>query len=87
MSYQRDPLDPLGANPVRRTHNNDERNEIRREQSSWGLVPAIAGFVLLLLLGFLVFSGDRTATPNRTTSTDTQTQTSTPKTTPTRPSN
>ena len=48
------------------------------------MVPAIFAVVLLVMFGIVIFSGNRTATPSRTTSTDTRTQTPI-KTTPTQP--
>jgi hypothetical protein len=42
--------------------------------------------VIIIALGVMLFvGGERTATPDRTTSTDVQTPASTPKTAPTQP--
>jgi hypothetical protein len=49
-------------------------------------MPGLLGLVIIIALGFMFFAGgDRTATPNRTTSTDVQTPATTPKTTPAQP--
>jgi hypothetical protein len=49
-------------------------------------MPGLIGLVIIIALGAMLFAGgDRTAPPDRTTSTDVQTPASTPKTTPTQP--
>ena len=92
MNMPRDPdeMDPRRADPLRQdpllgeTSSTAERNEIRRAESSWGMLPGILGLALIIALGFMLFAGsDRTATPKRTTSTDVQTPATTPKTGPT----
>ena len=49
------------------------------------MIPGIIGLALVVILGVLLFSGDRTTQPGRTTSTDIQTPSTTPKTTPSQP--
>ena len=89
MNLPRDPNDipPRPDDPGLQTTSTAERNEIRRQESTWGMIPGIIGLALVVMLGILLFSGDRTTEPGRTTSTDSQTQTpaTTPKTTPTQP--
>ena len=87
MTYPRDPneLPPQPDDPALETNSTAERNEIRRRESAWGMVPGIIGLVLVVMLGVLLFSGDRPTEPSRTTSTDTQTPSTTPKTTPSQP--
>jgi len=94
MNIPRDPneMDPRRADPLmqdpltRETNSTAERNEIRRQAKTWGLIPGIAGIVLLVALGFMLFAGgDRTPAPSRTTATDTRSPTTAPKTTPTQP--
>ena len=83
MNLSRDPneIDPHRADPRMA-----ERNEIRRAESSWGLLPGIVGIAIVLALGLMLFAGgDRTPAPSRTTTTDTQTPATTPKTAPTQP--
>jgi hypothetical protein len=89
MTYPREPNDipPRPDDVGLATNSTAERNEIRRQESAWGMVPGIIGLVLVVMLGILLFSGDRPAQPGRTTSTDTQTQSpaTTPKTAPSQP--
>jgi hypothetical protein len=94
MNLPRDPneIEPRGADPIMQeplageTNSAAERNEIRRSGDAWGLVPGLFGLVIIIALGVMIFAGgDRTATPDRTTSTDVQTPASTPKTAPTQP--
>jgi hypothetical protein len=97
MNLPRDPneIEPRGADPIMQepleplageTNSTAERNEIRRSADAWGLVPGLLGLVIIIALGVMIFAGgDRTATPDRTTSTDVQTPASTPKTAPTQP--
>jgi len=93
MNIPRDPndMDPRPVDPrhdplVGETNSTAERNEMRRAESTWGLIPGIVGIAIVLAIGFMLFaSGDRAPAPNRTTSTDTQTPATTPKTTPTQP--
>ena len=94
MNLPRDPneMDPRRADPLIQdplladTSSTAERNEIRRAESTWGMLPGLLGLVIIIALGFMFFAGsDRTATPNRTTSTDVQTPATTPKTTPAQP--
>jgi hypothetical protein len=87
MNYPRDPneLPPRPDDPGRETSTTAERNEIRRRESAWGMVPGIIGLALVIMLGVLLFAGDRTTQPGRTTSTDIQTPSTTPKTTPSQP--
>jgi len=94
MNLPRDPneMDPRRADPLMQdpllsdTSSTGERNEIRRAESTWGMLPGLLGLVIIIALGFMFFAGgDRTATPNRTTSTDVQTPATTPKTTPAQP--
>ncbi len=87
MTYPREPNDipPRPDDPGLRTDSTAERNEIRRQESAWGMIPGIIGIVLVLMLGILLFSGDRTREPGRTTSTDIQTPSTTPKTAPAQP--
>lgn len=68
------------------TNNTAERNEMRRAESTWGILPGIVGIAIVLALGFMLFAGgDRTSAPGRTTATDTQTPATKPKTAPTQP--
>jgi hypothetical protein len=80
--------DPLAQEPLTggETRSTAERNEMRRAESSWGLLPGIIGLVIVVALGLLIFSGGRneTTTP-ATRSTDVQTPATTPKTTPSQP--
>jgi len=94
MNLPRDPneMDPRRADPLMQdplladTNSTAERNEIRRAESTWGLMPGLFGLVIIIALGFMFFAGgDRTGTPARTTSTDVQTPATTPKTNPTQP--
>jgi hypothetical protein len=94
MNLPRDPneMDPRRADPLMQdplageTNSTAERNEIRRAESTWGMVPGLLGLVIIIALGFMLFAGgNRSVTPNRTTSTDVQTPATTPKTTPTQP--
>ena len=87
MTYPRDPseIPPRPDEPGLQTNSTAERNEIRRQESTWGMIPGIIGLVLVVMLGVLLFSGDRTTQPGRTTSTDIQTPSTTPKTTPSQP--
>ena len=87
MTYPRDPseIPPRSNDPGLETTSTAERNEIRRQESTWGMVPGIIGLVLVVMLGVLLFSGDRRTQPGRTTSTDIQTPSTTPKTTPSQP--
>jgi hypothetical protein len=94
MNLPRDPdeIEPRGVDPtmqdpvVGETNSTAERNEIRRAEDTWGLMPRASGLVIIIALGVMLFvGGERTATPDRTTSTDVQTPASTPRTTPTQP--
>jgi hypothetical protein len=94
MNLPRDPneIEPRGVDPtmqdavVGETNSTAERNEIRRAEDTWGLMPGLLGLVIIIALGVMLFAGgERTATPDRTTSTDVQTPASTPKTAPTQP--
>ena len=94
MNLPRDPneidprrTDPLIQEPIPpETHSTAERNEMRRAEGSWGLLPGVIGLVIVIALGLMIFSGgNETSTPDRTRSTDVQTPTTTPKTTPTQP--
>ena len=89
MTDPRDPanIPPLPDDPGLQTNSTAERNDIRRQESTWGMIPGILGLVLIVMLGVLLFSGDPTPEPGRATSTDTQTQTpaTTPKTAPPQP--
>jgi hypothetical protein len=76
---------PRPDDPGLETNSTAERNEIRRQESTWGMIPGIIGIVLVIMLGILLFSGDHTTQPGRTTSTDIQTPSTTPKTTPAQP--
>ena len=80
-----DDIPPRPDDTGLRTESTAERNEIRRQESAWGMVPGIIGLVLVIMLGVLLFSGDRTRGPGRTTSTDIQNPSTTPKTTPAQP--
>jgi hypothetical protein len=79
--------DPVVQDPATGEINSTaERNQIRRAEDTWGLMPGLIGLVIIIALGAMLFAGgDRTAPPDRTTSTDVQTPASTPKTTPTQP--
>ena len=88
------PVDPLIQDPPiiqdpivdETTHSTAERNEMRRAESSWGMLPGLVGIVILVALGFMIFGGgNETSTPTQTRSTDVQTPATTPKTTPTQP--
>ena len=94
MNIPRDPneMDPRRADPlvqdplVGETNSTAERNEMRRAEGTWGMIPVIVGIAILLAFGFMLFAGgDQTPAPSRTTATDTQTPATTPKTTPTQP--
>lgn len=87
MNYPRDPneIPPRPDEAGLRTESTAERNEIRRQESTWGMIPGIIGIVLVIMLGILLFSGDRTTGPGRTTSTDIQNPSTTPKTAPAQP--
>jgi hypothetical protein len=82
------PVDPLAQEPLSggETRSTAERNEMRRAESGWGMLPGLFGIVILIALGLMIFSGrDSATTPDRTRSTDVQTPATTPKTTPTQP--
>ena len=82
------PADPLAQEPLSggETRSTAERNEMRRAESSWGMLPGLVGIVIVIALGWMIFSGGNdTSTPGRTTSTDVQTPATTPKTTPAQP--
>jgi hypothetical protein len=92
MNLSRDPneVDPRRADPLIEdphagaTNSTAERNEIRRAESRWGLLPGLVGLVIVIALGFMLFAGgDRTTPPSRTTSTDVESPAT--KTTPTQP--
>jgi hypothetical protein len=90
MNLPRDPseIEPSRSDPVVQDPATSitERNQIRRAEDTWGLMPGLIGLVIIIALGVMLFAGgDRTAPPDRTTSTDVQTPASTPKTTPTQP--
>jgi hypothetical protein len=55
MTYQRDPELP-----------NEELQRARRAEmrtsEGWGVFPILLGVLFVVMLGFLLFSGDRTAT-------------------------
>jgi hypothetical protein len=91
MNIPRDPNeidDPLAQEPLTggETRSTAERNEMRRAESSWGLLPGLIGIAIVVALGLMIFSGgDDPVTPDRTTSTDVQTPATTPKTTPAQP--
>jgi hypothetical protein len=95
MNTPRDPndIDPPRADPLAQepltggeTRSTEERNEMRRAESSWGMVPGLIGIAIVIALGLMIFSGgDGTSTPDRTKSTDVQTPATTPKTTLTQP--
>jgi hypothetical protein len=93
MNLPRDPnemddprrADPLLQDPLE-TNRTAERNEIRRAENSLGMVPALSGLVLLVVLGAMVFVGsNRTSMSSQTTATDVQKPVTTPKTAPTQP--
>jgi hypothetical protein len=87
MNIPRDSHDPRRAGPLTgETNSTAERNEMRRAESTWGLLPGLVGIAIVLALGFVLFAGgDRTSAPSRTTATDTQTPATTSKTTPSQP--
>jgi hypothetical protein len=79
--------DPLAQEPLAggETRSTAERNEMRRAEGSWGLLPGIIGLAIVVALGFMLFSGGNEAPTPATKSTDVQTPATTPKTTPTQP--
>jgi hypothetical protein len=82
------PADPLIQDPIvdETTHSTAERNEMRRAEGGWGIVPGLVGIAIVIALGLMLFTGGNdTSTPTQTKSTDVQTPATTPKTTPTQP--
>jgi hypothetical protein len=60
-------IEPLPSADPRETNNTAERNELRRRES-WSFIPGVVGLVILAVFAFVLFSGDRTPTPDRATS-------------------
>ena len=71
-------IDPLPSSDPRETNSTAERNEMRRQESTGRLLPGIVDFIVVLMLGFMLFSGDPTPEPNRLTSTQTPDPTTLP---------
>src|SRR4029079_13898998 len=67
------PVDPLGQEPLSggETRSTAERNEMRRAESGWGMLPGLFGIVILVALGLMIFFGrDSGTTPDPTSTND-----------------
>jgi hypothetical protein len=77
-------IDPLPSFDPRKTNNTAACNEICHQETTGGMIPAVVGIVLLVLLGLSV-SGDWSTAPNPTMTTGIErpTMPTEPTTTPT----
>jgi len=51
-------IPPRSEGSPLRTPNMEERNELRRQARTWGLIPGIVGVVVAITLALLFFGGD-----------------------------